>query len=43
MAIVRWTPPREVSSDQERASKLFEEGLGVPAWPPAVGITCAVC
>jgi HSP20 family protein len=48
MAIVRWTPFRELSTMQERMNKLFEdvmrapsrsdEGLGVAAWAPAVDI-----
>ncbi len=48
MAIVRWTPLRELSTMQERMNKLFEdvmrspnradEGFAVAAWAPAVDI-----
>jgi HSP20 family protein len=48
MAIVRWTPFRELSTMQERMNKLFEdvmrspnrsdEGFAVAAWAPAVDI-----
>ena len=48
MAIVRWTPFRELSTVQDRVNKLFEdvirspyrsdEGFGVSAWTPAVDI-----
>lgn len=48
MAVIRWTPFRELSTMQERVNKLFEdvmkspyrtdEGLGVSAWAPAVDI-----
>ena len=48
MAIVRWTPLRELSTMQERMNKLFEdaiqspyrpeEGFAVPAWAPEVDI-----
>ena len=48
MAIVRWTPLRELSTMQERMNKLFEEamnppgrseeGFAVASWAPAVDI-----
>ncbi len=48
MAVIRWTPFRELSTMQERVNKLFEdvmkppyhsdEGLGMSAWAPAVDI-----
>jgi len=48
MAIVRWTPFRELSTVQDRVNKLFEdvirspyrsdEGFAVSAWTPAVDI-----
>ena len=48
MAIVRWTPSRELSTVQDRMNKLFEdvirspyrpdEGFAVSAWTPAVDI-----
>ena len=48
VAIVRWTPFRELSTMQERMNKLFEdvmrspnraeEGFAVAAWAPAVDI-----
>jgi HSP20 family protein len=48
MAIVRWTPFRELSTVQDRMNKLFEdvirppyrpdEGFAVSAWTPAVDI-----
>jgi HSP20 family protein len=48
MAIIRWTPFRELTTMQERMNKLFEdvmkapyrsdEGLAAPNWAPAVDI-----
>ena len=48
MAIIRWTPFRELSTVQERVNKLFDdvirppyrsdEGFAVSAWAPAVDI-----
>ena len=48
MAVIRWTPFRELTTMQERMNKLFEdvmkaphrsdEGLSTPNWAPAVDI-----
>jgi len=48
MAVIRWTPFRELSTVQERMNKLFEdamrapyrsdEAFAPPAWAPAVDI-----
>ncbi|HWR98025.1 MAG TPA: Hsp20/alpha crystallin family protein [Candidatus Methanoperedens sp.] len=48
MAVIRWTPFRELSTVQERMNRLFEdvmrapyrsdEGLAASAWAPAVDI-----
>jgi len=48
MAVIRWTPFRELSTVQDRMNKLFEdvmkppyrsdEGLATSAWAPAVDI-----
>lgn len=48
MAVIRWTPFRELSTVQDRMNKLFEdvmkapyrpdEGLSASAWAPAVDI-----
>ena len=48
MAVIRWTPFRELTTMQERMNKLFEdvmksphrsdEGLSNPNWAPAVDI-----
>ena len=48
MAVIRWTPFRELATMQERMNKLFEdvmrspdrpdEGFSVAAWAPAVDI-----
>jgi HSP20 family protein len=48
MAVIRWTPFRELTTMQERMNKLFEdvmkspyrseEGLATPNWAPAVDI-----
>jgi len=48
MAVIRWTPLRELATMQERMNKLFEDtlkptlrgddGLSVASWAPAVDI-----
>lgn len=48
MAVIRWTPFRELSTMQERVNRLFDdairppyrpdEGLALSAWAPAVDI-----
>jgi HSP20 family protein len=48
MAVIRWTPFRELATMQDRVNRIFEdvlrpqgradEGLGVAAWAPAVDI-----